>query len=483
VIRRLPSAAAVALFCLAGATAARAEPVTTIRANGLSSNRIDIAVLGDGYTAAEIASGKYASDVETAIAGLFAEEPYREYQRYFNVHRIDVTSIESGADHPSQGIFRDTALDAAYDCFGVQRLICVNVSAVNEVLTASIDAPSEREVILVIVNDPQYGGSGGSVAVASTHTSAVELVLHEVGHSFALLADEYFPDVNCNASIEPAEANATRETSRSAIKWHLWIDPSTPIPTSGTTETPGLYTGAKYCQSGLYRPTFNSKMRSLGRPFGAINAEAHVTRIYNFVTPLDTSLPAASSFTVARGQSRPASVTTPQPFTHALTVTWTVDGAASGSGTSFVLDTTDLPVGQHTMAVTVVDETSVVRNDPDQLLRATRTWQVTVSLSFTDYPLQTGMVLKAVHITELRSRVNDLRVRCGIDAFAFTDPTLTPAVTVARAVHVLELRTALNGAYTACSAPAPTYTDPMLDGLPIKAIHVSELREAVLALE
>src|SRR5262245_43472725 len=87
------------------------EPVTIIRNNGNSGNRADVVILGDGYTAREL--GKYATDVESFVAALFAQDPFREYQRYFNVHRVDVTSGESGADHPEGNppLFRNTALD------------------------------------------------------------------------------------------------------------------------------------------------------------------------------------------------------------------------------------------------------------------------------------------------------------------------------------------------------------------------------------
>jgi hypothetical protein len=461
-----------------------AEPATTIRSNGPASNRVDLVVLGDGYTAGDLLSGKYAKDVEAAVVGMFAQNPYTEYQRYYNVVRIDVTSAESGADHPAQGVFRNTALDAAYDCSGIQRLICVNTSKVNAVLTASIAAPNARDVILVLVNDPEYGGSGGSVAVASIDASAVEIVLHEVGHSFASLADEYTSQPPpCNNSIEPSAANVTRETSRPSIKWNVWIDPSTPVPTPGTAETPGLYEGAQYCPTGLYRPTFNSKMRSLGRPFSAINTEAHIKRLYNFVTPLDSSAPVGPSITLPKGSEQLASVSVPQPFTHSLTIDWTVDGVPAGSGTSFILRTVQLSVGQHMMSVTITDGTPMVRNDPSHLLTVVRTWTVTVTPSFTDYPLQPGVSVSAVHVTELRSRINDLRVRCGLAMVSFTDTPLLPGITPARAVHVTELRTALDQAYAARGLPSFPYSDPMLVGTTIRAVHISELREAVLSLE
>ncbi len=270
------SAYAGVLFAglLAVATSAAAEPVTTIRSNGSPSNRVDIVVLGDGYTSTEIAAGKFAADTENAIVGFFAQQPFAEYPRHFNVHRIDVTSVESGADHPSRAIFRDTALHATYDCSGITRLICVNFSAVSGVLSRTITDPNARDIVLVLVNDTEYGGSGGSFAVASIHSSAVEIVLHEIGHSFGLLADEYSgpPPPSC-VLTEPSNANVTTVTTRGSIKWSAWIHPSTPLPTTtSTAATPRLYAGAKYCDSGMYRPTYNSRD---AKPRGPVRADQH----------------------------------------------------------------------------------------------------------------------------------------------------------------------------------------------------------------
>jgi hypothetical protein len=90
----------------------QAEPVSTIFNNGDPSNRLDIAVLGDGYTQAELS--KYATDAQQAVLNLFLQEPHKEYQRYVNVHKIDVVSAESGVDHPEQipAVFKNTALDS-----------------------------------------------------------------------------------------------------------------------------------------------------------------------------------------------------------------------------------------------------------------------------------------------------------------------------------------------------------------------------------
>jgi len=467
------------------ASVANGEPVALIRDNGASSNRIDIVVLGDGYSATDVASGKYAADAGAAVAGMFLQEPYAEYQRYFNVHRVDVTSAASGVDHPSAGVFKNTALDAAYDCADIPRLICVDTSKVNAVLVRSLPAPDSRDIVLVLVNDAEYGGSGGSVAVASTHPSSVELVLHEVGHSFGLLADEYdYSPPACNNAAEPPEANVTRQTSRSAIKWGAWVDAATPVPTLSTTEAPGLYQGAKYCPTGLYRPTYDSKMRTLGRPFGAVNSEAHVKRIYNFVTPLDSSFPRSSVITITQGSRQSMSVTFPQPLTHMLTTNWSVDGVVSGHDASFQLDSSTLAVGNHSLSVTIRDETSIVRSDPTQLLRASRSWTVTVTAaSFSNHPLLSGDPIRVVHVTELRARINALRTRCDLGAAQFTDPSLVAGVTSVRGVHIAELRTALREAYLGCGVFPPNFADQALNGAMIRAPHIMDLRSAVRALE
>jgi hypothetical protein len=372
--------AAVWMLALCPILAGRAwaEPVTTIRNNGSPANRVDLVILGDGYTAGQL--GQYALDAETVVQGFFASEAFSEYRNYFNVHRIDVTSAESGADKPNLGIFRNTALDATYTCSGIQRLICVNLTKVNTVLTASLPAGS-RDIVLVIVNDPEYGGSGGAVGVASMHSDAVELVLHELGHSFGFLADEYGgpPPPNC-VLVEPFEVNATMVTTRNQIKWNHWISGATPIPTSGPSiGVPGLYQGAKYCDAGMYRPTDQSKMRFLNRPFEQVNNEQLVKRIYNFVSPLDSSQPDGSTLSLWQGGTFPFSVTTPSPFTHGLDIGWTIDGGApAGTGNNLVVNVGGLGLGDHTVEAVIDDTTSMVRSDPSLLLRENRTWNVTV---------------------------------------------------------------------------------------------------------
>ena len=170
------------------------------------------------------------------------------------------------------------------------------------------------------------------------------------------------------------------QTQRALIKWNIWIDSSTPIPTLTTLPgIPGLYEGAQYCDNGLFRPTYNSKMRSLGVPFEQINTEQLIKRIYNLVSPLDDSTPVSSDVSLAQGQRQVFDVATPAPLTHALMVTWFVDGQPQGTESIFTLETTTLAVGSHTVEVVVEDTTTMVLNDPGQLLIEHRIWNVTVT--------------------------------------------------------------------------------------------------------
>jgi hypothetical protein len=349
-----------------------AAPVNTIWYTGDPNNRVDIAVVGDGYTAGEL--GAYAAHVNQLIGAIGAQQPFHEYAYYFNVHRVDLTSPESGADHPEYGSYRNTALGASYDCYRIPQLLCVDVNAVMTVLGQSLP-PAMRDLVIVLVNDPTYGGSGGAVAVTSRHSAMGETMLHELGHSLGLLADEYGgpPPPDCEL-VEPPEPNV----SYSYLKWWDWIAPGTPVPTPPQVASlPGLYDGAKYCDHGLYRPTPNSKMRQLGLPYDAINQEQLIKRIYTYTDPIDAWSPAGSSVTIDRGQPLTFAVTTTTPVSHELNVWWYLNSQWVASGTPSP-SAAGLAPGTYTVDVLVYDPTPMVRTDPNHLLWGGHSWTLTV---------------------------------------------------------------------------------------------------------
>lgn len=381
----------VLALLLAAAGAASAEPVTVIRNNGPAGNRVNVVIMGDGYAAADM--GRYASDVDTVLATFFRDPPYADYVNYFNVLRVDVTSSVSGVSHPERGVSVPSALGTYYNCNGIQRLICINQSAANAVLARSVP-PDQRDLVFVLVNDSEYGGSGGQIAVASTNIQSVELVLHETGHGFGLLADEYVDEqITCNTVQAPPEANVSRETNRSLIKWSAWIDANTPIPTTSTTPgIVGLYQGAKYCAAGLYRPTFDSKMRSLGRPFEQINSEQLILRYYNFVSPIDSVTPTPATLSQPCGARVSFLVDPMRPRGFDLTIRWRVDGVIVSSAAALTVDTAAYGVGTHTVEVTVSDPTTAVRHDPSLVLQDRRQWTLNVqsARSILGFPERAG---------------------------------------------------------------------------------------------
>jgi hypothetical protein len=136
----------------------------------------------------------------------------------------------------------------------------------------------------VTVNDSRYGGGGGFYAVyAGANSSAREVALHEMAHSFSNLADEYGGFTTPYGGAEPSEVNVTRNSA--GTKWSHWLGYNQP-----GIGVIGAYEGARYYDSGLFRPSQNSKMRSLNQPFDAISREKTILDIYAIIDPLDSYL-------------------------------------------------------------------------------------------------------------------------------------------------------------------------------------------------
>ena len=370
----------MALAVLLAPLTASAFPVETLSSSGPSATRIDIALLGDGYTASE--QTKLTTDAQALRAALFGVTPYQEYAGLFNVKLIKVTSNQSGADNGTAGGLRDTALDAAYNCNGIDYLICIDSASALSI--AATDVP-EFDVAITLVNDSKYGGSGGTVPVVSTATAAGEILRHEFAHGFGNLADEYetpYPGYPaCSPTGDCLEPNATLRTTRAQVKWQDWIDLSTPVPTPETSayaSAIGVFEGARYMTSGLYRPKQNCRMRELDQPFCSVCSEGIIRAFYNRVGPVDSVSP-ASPVNATSCAPITLSVQNPTLSPSYLRYSWRVDGALqTASSASFVVQPAALGAGTHAIAVTVQDATPLVRTDPQQLLVETRTWNVTV---------------------------------------------------------------------------------------------------------
>jgi hypothetical protein len=204
--------------------------VWAVMKNGEPRDKVDLLLMGDGYTAAEME--KWHKDARRLTGILFQAPPFKEHREDFNVWAIDTPAEESGISRPSEGVWRHSPLRTSYDAFGSERYILTfDNKRVREMAAA---AP--YEFIEIVVNSREYGGGGifnlyATVAADNEWTPYV--FVHEFGHHFAGLADEYYTsDVSYSSSAErpePWEPNVTADPK--AAKWADLIAPGTPLPT------------------------------------------------------------------------------------------------------------------------------------------------------------------------------------------------------------------------------------------------------------
>jgi hypothetical protein len=349
---------------------AEAWDVEVVIDNGPVSNRIDLVILGDGYTGSELEL--YASHTDSIMADVFATEPFAAYSSYFNVHRVDVISNESGIDDSSLGIYRDTALDMAY-AYPALRIDFTKV-------LAAAACAIEVDHIIAMANSAGHAGVAavgpglpGLAIVTADNGDSADIVMHELGHAMANLADEYSGDnENTYTGDEPSHPNISIYDSGAMalaqIKWYRWLD----LPHVGTFE------GAYYKKYGIYRPTYNSKMRRHHQPFQEVNVEQLVLTFYKLVSPIDDATPPAT-------HPLPADcvlfVTPMEPTDHLLDIQWSVDGEPVAGATGRTFDVNSVPRGFHEVLVTVVDNTPRVRDESARAtwLTETRSWPVSIS--------------------------------------------------------------------------------------------------------
>ncbi|MEV0371871.1 M64 family metallopeptidase [Streptomyces sp. NPDC050636] len=355
--------------------------VTPVVQNGPVGTKLDVVFVGDGYTAAQ--QEDFHDDVRTKWAKITAVEPYASYTDLFNVWAVDAVSNESGVSgDPSKDVVRDTALDSAFFCDGIERLLCVDTGKVESYASK---APA-ADLVVVLSNSTKYGGAGyndvssqvgydGIATASSDNDQSDQIAVHEAGHSLGKLADEYdYGKDGTYSGPEPTEVNLTKlsadEMTAQQQKWYRWIGQQS--PDGGTV---GAYEGGGYYQFGLNRPTENSIMRTLGRDFNLPGREAMIAGFYRYASVL--SSPVTTDHAVTRGDR--IRVTAPP----SAQVRWYVDGReskASRGRTTAVPRTLGVPADgrTHTVTAKATDRTDAVR-DPAwrKLLSGSLSWRVT----------------------------------------------------------------------------------------------------------
>jgi IgA Peptidase M64/Secretion system C-terminal sorting domain len=337
------------LLCLILDAKAQVFPIDTILNNGLASKRVKFVFLSDGFTSTQMPD--FVAKVGNFKNNFFAQPPFSNYKNFFNVYAIKVPSVESGIDHPGTAndivenlgthpaLVANTYFNSTFDYAGIHRLVFPqNAVAINNVLFNNFPTYNQ---IFVFANSAFYGGSGGSYATATVNASSDEVAIHEIGHSFAFLADEYL------IGGQGERPNRTTVTDSTTVKWKNWLGGN------GI----GIYpVGIE----GWQRPHQNCKMQFLNVPFCAVCKEALVEKIYSITTPIYSFLPATDS--VKMDMTTQFSVNLTLPIPNTLKTEWKINGVNFANKVDSVkLLTTSLINGENKLTVFVTDSTILSR--------------------------------------------------------------------------------------------------------------------------
>jgi IgA peptidase M64/peptidase M64-like protein len=271
--------------------------VVTLHDSGRNpQTAVDVVIIPDGYTTDE--EYKMMADAKRFGQAFMEHSPFDRHADKITMRLVKAFSRESGPDEPRKAIFHDTIVDTTFDTFHSPRYLTTS----NMKRLRQVAALAPYDTIVVMVNSSRYGGGGifGSYSIFTSDSEYDEYVLiHEFGHGFGALADEYYSsatgydeDAFYAKGVEPWEPNITAQTERDKVKWKEHLTPDVPIPTPDTDEfndVIGVFEGAGYKAKGLYRGTRDSKMFHKGLlPFGPIN-EAAIETMIRYYTEAEVS--------------------------------------------------------------------------------------------------------------------------------------------------------------------------------------------------
>lgn len=258
---------------------------------GAPEQAIDVAILAEGYTVQEM--NKFVSDAKRATKALFAHRVFAENQQHFNVVAVHSPSKDSGVSVPRLGKWLNTSFGSHFDTFYSDRyLTSRRVKAIHNAL---VGIPYEH--IIVLVNSDVYGGGGIYNAFTLTsvgHKYYEPVVVHEFGHSFAGLADEYFYDQDSmtdtySRTQEPWEQNVTNLIDFEGKKWYDLCQSYQPMPHPKNAKEAGLerglYEGAAYSKHGFYRCSFDCRMRTNTHPDFCAACHRAISNLIRFYIP------------------------------------------------------------------------------------------------------------------------------------------------------------------------------------------------------
>lgn len=327
--------------------------VDTLLKSGPMDNRINLVFMGDGYTSSEMT--QFIGDATTNSNYLLSQSPFSNYKNYFNVYAIKVASPQSGVTHP--GTATDVAepqspvttvtnlFNTRFDNYNIHRNIyCMNPAAVYSVVALTFP---NYDQLVILGNSTEYGGAGGAFAVSSINASSPEIVAHEMGHSFAGLADEYWAGTIFAGEHE----NMTSQSNASLVKWASWVG------TGGI----GVYPhGSNPPESNWFKPHQNCKMQFLNSPFCAVCKQTIIEKIHSLVSPIDGYYPDNTNPIVPNNDSLWFKGVFVKPSPNTLKTTWDVNsGVIASNKDSVMIPDFWLMEGSNLVTLTVTDTTKM----------------------------------------------------------------------------------------------------------------------------
>jgi len=352
-------------------------PVDTIYKTGPLDNRVNIVILGDGFTQDDMP--KFRSEAKKFADFFLAYAPYNRYSNYFNIVSIGTPSKESGITNPGSAIdaYPDQPVEKKDTYFGssfgqrIHRLVTIsNHTALSNLLATGFPG---YDLVVILANSPWYGGSGGSFAVHTLDGQANKIGVHEIGHTLTLLNDEYW----AGGGYGWEAPNMTENPEPLSVKWKNWLK----------TEHIGIFRHGEGEASHWFKPaSMNCLMELLNKEFCNVCREATVERLLDLVNPVENHLPGNGEPVVISEQGQAFSINLLKPIPNSLSVEWTLDGRKLRTKAERITIPYDVLRNRiTTLSAHVFDSTFMSRQDERQFAR---TKVVTWKLEKSNAPLR-----------------------------------------------------------------------------------------------
>ncbi|MCF0041098.1 M64 family metallopeptidase [Dyadobacter fanqingshengii] len=356
--------------------------VDTIYKHGSIDNRVNVVILGDGFTQAELP--KFTEEAAKFADFFLNYAPYNAYRNYFNFFSIATPSKESGVTNPGNAPDaypdqpvgkKDTYYGATFGEYIHRLVVAQNYQRLTDVLGYNFPM---ADLVVMLVNTPFYGGSGGGIAVHTLHSTANTIGVHEIGHTFSFLNDEYWagPQYGWEA------ANMTAISDPANVKWKNWLN-----ETNIGVFPHGYGEAAKW-----FKPTHaNCLMEYLDRPFCAVCKEATAERILQIVNPIDRASPEITEDIVLEAEPQTFRLELVEPEPNSLKVEWLLDEKLIKTGNAISLSAADMQESTGKLIASVFDTTLLSRREKmeDQRTRSVQ-WNLVKSDAPQAFKLKTS---------------------------------------------------------------------------------------------